>query len=156
MFNFFDLVSWLFTLVINTRERYSYIKKRLTALSPPNSQHKFDPDDKKIFSYFVNDYLKEDGVLALRLLSRNAHDLIVSEVVANLFNLYKIKRNETQIKLQRTFKRQQQHHHQHEKIETINSDEEINESNKQRFSDIQLSTSVLMNKQPHQHLPQGS
>ena len=101
---------------MNNRERYHYIKKRLTALNEPNN--KFDPDDKKIFGNFVNDYLREDGVLALRLLSRNAHDLIVSEVVANLFNLYKTKRND-QIAQPRTFKRQ--------KIQTINSDEEMSE-----------------------------
>jgi hypothetical protein len=120
-------------------------------LKSPHNQTSLDPDDKKIFSNFVNDYLKEDGVLALKLLSNNAHDLIVSEVVGNLFNLYKSKRNEQnqQISHQRTFKRQ--------KIDT--SDEDPNELNKiklknvkninvnmQQFSETPLSTSFLISK----------
>ena len=120
-------------------------------MKSPHNQNSLDPDDKKIFSNFVNDYLKEDGVLALKLLSNNAHDLIVSEVVGNLFNLYKSKRNEQnqQISHQRTFKRQ--------KIDT--SDEDPNELNKiklknvknvnvnmQQFSETPLSTSFLISK----------
>ncbi len=120
-------------------------------MKSPHNQTSLDPDDKKIFSNFVNDYLKEDGVLALKLLSNNAHDLIVSEVVGNLFNLYKSKRNEQnqQISHQRTFKRQ--------KIDT--SDEDPNELNKiklknvkninvnmQQFSETPLSTSFLISK----------
>ncbi len=120
-------------------------------MKSPHNQTSLDPDDKKIFSNFVNDYLKEDGVLALKLLSNNAHDLIVSEVVGNLFNLYKSKRNEQnqQISHHRTFKRQ--------KIDT--SDEDPNELNKiklknvkninvnmQQFSETPLSTSFLISK----------
>ena len=50
--------------------------------------------DKISFERFVNNYLREDGVLALRLLSRNAHDLIVSEVVSKLYDIYTNKNRE--------------------------------------------------------------
>ena len=46
-------------------------------------------EDKQLFKKFVNNYLREDGVLALRILSRNSQDLIVSEAVANLYNSFK-------------------------------------------------------------------
>jgi len=46
-------------------------------------------EDKPLFKKFVNSYLREDGVLALRILSRNSQDLIVSEAVANLYNSFK-------------------------------------------------------------------
>ena len=95
-FNVFDLISWLYTLVLNSHERYMYVKRRLTALNPALHLHGDsspvflnDIEDKRLFKKFVNSYLKEDGVLVLRLLSRNSHDLIVSEVLSNLYNLYK-------------------------------------------------------------------
>ena len=84
MFNIFDLVSWTYTLIINSNERYNYVKKRLH-----NIRKSDDIEDKQMFKKFVNSYLKEDGVLALRILSRNSQDLIVSEAVANLYNLFK-------------------------------------------------------------------
>jgi hypothetical protein len=92
LFNLFDLASWIYTLIINSHERYTYIKRRLTVLNsssqmPPD--YLSNPNERLMFRKFVNNYLREDGVLALRLLSRNAHDLIVSEVILNLFNMYK-------------------------------------------------------------------
>lgn len=89
LFNIFDLLSWSYTLIINSHERYMYIKRRILALKDTNSStQNLARIDKELFKEFVNNYLKEDGVLALRLLSRNAHDLIVSEVVSKLYDLY--------------------------------------------------------------------
>lgn len=87
-FNLLDLFSWSYTLIINSHERYNYVKRRLQALNTPDSKL----DDKRMFKRFVNNYLREDGVLVLRLLSRNAQDLVVSEVISNLYNMY---RNQT-------------------------------------------------------------
>ena len=84
IFNIFDLISWTYTLILNSNERYNYIKKRLYNIK------KIDEiEDKQLFKKFVNNYLREDGVLALRILSRNSQDLIVSEAVANLYNSFK-------------------------------------------------------------------
>lgn len=107
LFNVGHLFSWTYALAVNGHERHNYVKRRLTALHPStdtngssnglgctaNPDYYFDldhdPHEKRLFKRFVNHYLREDGVLALRLLSRNSQDLIVSELVANLFNLYK-------------------------------------------------------------------
>jgi hypothetical protein len=88
------LISWSYTLIINNHERYTYVKRRLSALNSSNPKGLpaiclNSSEDKRLFKKFVNNYLKEDGVLVLRLLSRNSQDLIVSEVISNLFNLYK-------------------------------------------------------------------
>ena len=95
-----DLVSWSYTLIINSSERYSYVKRRLNALNYTANKSPLNQlstqEDKKLFRKFVNDYLREDGVLALRLLSRNSQDLIVSEVVSNLYSLYKSQQRQQQ------------------------------------------------------------
>jgi hypothetical protein len=107
-FNVIDLFSWLYTLVINSHERYNYVKRRINAIksnakdSDLSSMYLSDAEDRRLFKKFVNNYLREDGVLALRLLSRNSQDLIVSEVVTNLYNLYK-----KQCKQQKNYSRQQ-------------------------------------------------
>lgn len=92
--NIFDLFGWIHSLIVNSTNRYGYVKQRLYAANNNNSVRDKkiflnDPEDKKYFKKFVNNYLKEDGVLALRFLSRNSQDLIVSEVVAKLFESYK-------------------------------------------------------------------
>ncbi len=109
IFNIFDLFSWTYTLILNNHERYTYVKRRLVALNPTTSDRNLyfnfsDAEEKRLFKKFVNNYLREDGVLALRLLSRNSQDLIVSEVIANLFRLYK----------EQNRKQKQQEHQQHQ------------------------------------------
>lgn len=108
IFNLFDLVSWTYTLVINSNERYNYVKKRLY-----NIKKSDEIEDKQLFKKFVNGYLKEDGVLALRILSRNSQDLIVSEAVANLY---------TQFKNQYKQKCALQKHRRHPNIGLFNED----------------------------------
>lgn len=96
LFNIIDLVSWIYTLVINSHERYAYIRKRLTVLNSTSGINFSDSTDKHLFKKFVKSYLREDVVLALRLLSRNSQDLIVSEIIANLYKLYKSKQYKSQ------------------------------------------------------------
>lgn len=101
LFNLFDLITWSYTLILNSHERYMYIKRRLMTFDNETKALKEQKHhqnttklpylygkNKKLFQKFVNNYLKEDGVLALRLLSRNSHDLIVSEVISKLFDIY--------------------------------------------------------------------
>lgn len=89
--NLFDLIGWIHSLIINSQDRYAYVKQRLYASNNGNKQPVLivTSEDKRLFKKFVNNYLKEDGVLALRLLSRNSQDLIVAEVVNKLFETYK-------------------------------------------------------------------
>ncbi len=105
--NIFDLIGWVHSLIMNKSARYGYIRQRLLASNNNNKNGRVnlaDPEDKKYFKKFVNNYLKEDGVLALRFLSRNSQDLVVAEVVQKLFESYK----ENQIHLKEQ-KRQKRH-----------------------------------------------
>lgn len=92
IFNILDLINWTYALIINTHESYVYVKRRLNVLNSPilnAKKSEFSLEDKRLYKNFVHNYLKEDGVLALRLLSRNSQDLIVSELISSLFNVYK-------------------------------------------------------------------
>lgn len=104
IFNVLDLFSWVYTLIINGHDRYSYIRKRLSII---NHVADASTQDRALFKKFVNSYLREDVILALRLLSRNSQDLIVSEIVANLFKHYKSKH--------RLYQQQQQRHQYHQR-----------------------------------------
>jgi hypothetical protein len=90
-------------LIINSHERYSYVKRRLNALNTIN-KNLSDSENRTLFKKFVNHYLKEDGVLALRLLSRNSQDLIVSEIINNLYELYRKQQRQQLIQLSKKLK----------------------------------------------------
>ncbi len=49
-------------------------------------------DDKPISARFVMAYLRQDGVFILRILGMNANDLVVSEILAELYNNYRTNR----------------------------------------------------------------
>lgn len=111
--NIFDLIGWVHSIIVNKTARYHYIQQRLYASNNNNKNGRInlaDPEDKKYFKKFVNNYLKEDGVLALRFLSRNSQDLIVAEVLQKLFESYK--ENQVHLKEQKRQKRHRQSHHQ--------------------------------------------
>lgn len=111
--NIFDLIGWVHSIIVNKTARYHYIQQRLYASNNNNKNGRInlaDPEDKKYFKKFVNNYLKEDGVLALRFLSRNSQDLIVAEVLQKLFESYK--ENQIHLKEQKRQKRHRQSHHQ--------------------------------------------
>lgn len=110
--NIFDLFGWIHSLLMRSHDSYNYIKQRLYAANNPNGDTKFiltDSEERKIFKKFVKDYLKEDGVLALRIISRNSQDLIVSEVIAKLFESFK--ENQKLMKEQKRARKLKKHRH---------------------------------------------
>lgn len=127
LFNLFDLISWIYILIINTHERYKYVKRRLNSLNSSTNISGIldDFEDKKIFKRFVNNYLREDGILALRLMSRNSHDLIVSEVIKNLYKMYATEQKQKFL---------------------INRDSRQKLSNKQRESPTDISRDVVLDE----------
>ena len=60
-----------------------YIKKHLKFMDRYNSM-----EDRKMVRRFVNIYLRPDGVFMIRLLSKNTNSIIVSELVAQLWDQY--------------------------------------------------------------------
>ena len=68
--------------------RIRYIKKYLKIL------HQLQPGEKyKSMERFVCLYLRHDGVFVLRLIAKNAGEVIISELVDNLWTSYNQKFN---------------------------------------------------------------
>ncbi len=110
------------------------------ALNPTTSNKNLyfnfsDNEEKRLFKKFVNNYLREDGVLALRLLSRNSQDLIVSEVIANLFRLYKEQNRQQKQQQTRIFNKQ------NTEIEMIEEDEN------QDVNDLPVTNKIHANRE---------
>ena len=101
LFNIFDLASWLYTLKLNSSNRYCYIKRKLKSIKSSylDDLKSGSRYEERMVAKFVDHYLQEDGVLALRLLSRNVHDLIVSQVVSQLYNSFRVQEQEKESRM---------------------------------------------------------
>jgi hypothetical protein len=96
-FNIGDFISWLIRM-LRVGSRSAYVRRKLEmkrALNKSNDQSIYreqgDPNEKKLRKEFVRDYLQEDGCFALRLLARNGQDIIVGEVIDNLYTQFREK-----------------------------------------------------------------
>ena len=49
--------------------------------------------DKKMCVKFAENYLRDDGVFVLRLVARNSTDLVVTDLVKELWRIFKDKQN---------------------------------------------------------------
>ena len=49
--------------------------------------------DKKLCAKFAENYMRDDGVFVLRVIAKNSTDLVVTDLVKELWNLYKNKQN---------------------------------------------------------------
>lgn len=78
--NFF---VWLYRSTFQ-KERISYVKRHLKSILPVLSR-----SDKLHIKHFVHNYLKLDGVLVLRIVGANGNDLVVAEILRDLWQLYR-------------------------------------------------------------------
>jgi hypothetical protein len=65
------------------RVRYAYIKKRLELMQSDTHLRRMPAKE------FIYRYLQNDGVLILRLLAYNSSDLVVTELIQQLWQFYK-------------------------------------------------------------------
>lgn len=79
--NTYDLLAWLVRSF--GRVRYSYIKKRLELMQSDTHLRRMPAKE------FIHRYLQHDGVLILRLLAYNSSDLVVTELIQQLWQFYK-------------------------------------------------------------------
>jgi hypothetical protein len=79
-------VLLLVSRMLYTPDRTMYIEKHLVVdnVYNPESQR-----DKMLLNKFVNDYLRLDGVLMLRLVGHNTNKVVVNEFICALFDMYK-------------------------------------------------------------------
>lgn len=49
--------------------------------------------ERKLVGRFVLDYLRHDGVFTLRLIGKNSSEIVVAEIVAGLWDIYRSKKS---------------------------------------------------------------
>jgi hypothetical protein len=79
--NTYDLLAWFVRSF--GRVRYAYIKKRLELMQSDTHLRRMPAKE------FIHRYLQHDGVLILRLLAYNSSDLVVTELIQQLWQFYK-------------------------------------------------------------------
>ena len=66
--------------------RVSYLRKYLRIM---NKVKKDNYADERLVRQFVNEYLRQDGVFALRLMAKNTNDVVTAEVIGALYEYFK-------------------------------------------------------------------
>lgn len=90
-FTFLNLLLWLYRMF--ARESYvSYIFKYLKRVGEGSNKN-----EKARCKEFVERYLRNDGVMLLRVVAKNSTNLVVSDLVSNLWQHYKKKEEATDI-----------------------------------------------------------
>ena len=80
--NFFE---WMYRIICFF-DRSNYIKKHLKLADRYCTE-----EDKKLCRKFIENYLKPDGVFVIRLISKNTNSILVSELVAHLWDTFRVK-----------------------------------------------------------------
>ncbi len=77
-----SLLLWLWRAIYIPHQA-NYIKSRLIAMD------KISVSGDKLVKPFVKNYLRRDGIFLIRLVGKNASDLIAAELICGLFDHYK-------------------------------------------------------------------
>jgi hypothetical protein len=83
-----SLLMWLFTCIYFPHNR-RYVKSRLIAMDKVDdiSAHLDD------LEHFVSKYLRRDGCFIIRMVAKNASDIIAAELICGLWDHYKDNKN---------------------------------------------------------------
>jgi hypothetical protein len=84
VYNFF---MWIYIVMFNAN-KVQYVKKYLKINNELHTSF-----DKKLCAKFAENYMRDDGVFVLRVIAKNSTDLVVTDLVKELWNLYKNKQN---------------------------------------------------------------
>ncbi|GAB1597361.1 innexin unc-9-like isoform X2 [Argonauta hians] len=80
-----NMLGWVYYMAFkknNTR----YIKKYLKL-----SNHQILNNEKKLYRNFADNYLRNDGVFVLRVIGKNSTDLVLTDLVKQLWKIFKEK-----------------------------------------------------------------
>lgn len=83
----YNLLNWCYIIVMK-RNRVSYVKKYLKITE--QLQNGFD---RKLCQRFADNYLREDGVFVLRVITRNSTDLVTTDLVTQMWRNFQEKQN---------------------------------------------------------------
>jgi hypothetical protein len=93
--NSIDLITWVYRLLVNKQDAYSYIIDELRLASIEFNE----PNDEMLLRKFAKTYLRDEGVMVLQLFTRKSKEFVFPEIVADLFKLYKSSRSQQEIEL---------------------------------------------------------
>ncbi|XP_062574874.1 innexin unc-9-like [Saccostrea cucullata] len=80
-----NFLFWIWRVLVK-QNRVAYIKKFLKVRDELHGE-----DDKKICRQFADQYLRDDGLFVLRIVSRNTNAILLTDLVLNLWGIYKEK-----------------------------------------------------------------
>lgn len=80
-----NFLFWIYRVVFR-QNRLKYIKKYLKIT---NNIHTIA--DKKLARRFADQYLRDDGIFVLRLVSKNSNDMVLSDLVQELWRIFRNK-----------------------------------------------------------------
>ncbi|KAK3600963.1 hypothetical protein CHS0354_004172 [Potamilus streckersoni] len=103
-----NFVRWLYLIVLK-RNNYKYVKKFLLISSKIHTVA-----DKKLARRFAEEYLRDDGCFVLRMVGINSTDLVITDLLEELFSQFK-EANEPK---------------PHEYIPTIDEEEKLDDTEK--------------------------
>lgn len=96
---FADYLNWTFKILV-PGDKLRFIKRHLDIYNyySPTKKHRKSQDlgnfvdverEKRLMREFTFNYLKDDGVFAMRILASSASDLIITEVISELWKNFK-------------------------------------------------------------------
>ena len=80
-----NFLFWIWRIVVK-QNRVAYIKKFLKVRDELHGE-----DDKKLCRKFADEFLRDDGLFVLRIVARNTNAILLTDLVMNLWNIYKDK-----------------------------------------------------------------
>lgn len=83
-----NLFMWIYLVILNT-SKIQYCRKYLKM---NHELHK--KFDKKLCRKFAENYMRDDGVLVLRVIANNSSDMVVNDLVRELWKIYKNKNDQ--------------------------------------------------------------
>lgn len=83
----YNFLGWCYVLVLK-KHRVQYVKKYLKITD--QLQNGFD---RKLCHRFADNYLREDGVFVLRVITRNSTDLVTTDLVTQMWRNFQEKQN---------------------------------------------------------------
>ncbi|XP_060075771.1 innexin unc-9-like [Ylistrum balloti] len=91
-----NLFRWLY-LIVFAKNKVDYVKKYLKINNELHTNF-----DKKMCTRFAENYLRDDGVFVLRLVAKNSTDIVVTDLVRDLWKIFKEKQSTKKNELEPT------------------------------------------------------
>lgn len=80
-----NLLFWVWRNMVHM-SRVGYVKKYLKLLDQIHTE-----EDKKLARKFADQYLRDDGIFIFRIIARNTSDILLSDLVRAMWEIYKNK-----------------------------------------------------------------